>query len=279
MVRQSSVGSMDLCPARQGYLLSGEAKQVPSEAMSFGTMIHSFAEWRLEGNDGAVYAPQLRAWWEEGLERDGVKLSDLASKVRIRESLDEGLRACQRWDADVFPVLGLSDDYTIEEKLMAPLGMTPNGREVWLQGTADVVDLGNGRIIDWKTAARGWKESKAHATHQAQAYSFLVQAAHGVDVFDFSYWVWNRSKGEWSEHTTVRTADNVDAWLRHAWMRALQIEANAFPFTPWQSTYGDMKRGWWCSAKYCAAWSVCTGKSLPDDIWEDEPIDIKGSWQ
>ena len=281
ILRQSSVGSMDLCPARQGYLLSGKATQMPSEAMTFGTMIHSFAEWRLEGNHDVVTTKHLEEWWDETIDSDSdgqFTLQDLLTPTALADKLHEAVQACHEWDTTVFPELGLSQDVLIEELLLVPMGVTPSGREMWLRGTADVVDLGNAHILDWKTAGRGWDPSKAMSTHQAQAYSFLVEGATGKLILDFTYWVWNRKSWTWEQHVTERTPSQVDAWIKHAWQRGLQIEAQAFPFTPWDSTFGKFKRGWWCSAKYCAAWDVCEGKSLPDDVWEEQPIEISAGW-
>ena len=275
-VRNSDVVSWDLCAARHGYLRKGAAKQVPSEAMSFGTMMHTFAEMRLMGWDGVVTVQQLEEWWEEAVEKDGFSLSELAERPRIDASLQEAVQACAAWDVQVRPLLGYSEKVEFEPRLQAPLGVLPNGREVWAHGTPDVLDVD--LIDDWKTAARGWKESKARATGQLSMYIFLAEAARGYSITDGTYWVWDRSKYGWKAHFTTRDAAHVDAYLRHVWQIARAIDADAYSFNPWSSNFGDYKRGWWCSAKYCAAWDVCEGKAINDDVWEEQPIDITAGW-
>lgn len=275
-VRNSDASSWDLCPARHGYLRSGAARQVPSEAMSFGTMMHTFAEMRLMGWDGIVTVQQLEEWWEEAVAKDGFSLSELAERDRIDASLQEAVQACMLWDAQVRPLLGYSEKVEFEPRLEAPLGVLPNGREVWVHGTPDVLDVD--RIDDWKTASRGWKESKAHATGQLSMYIYLAERTRGYVIESGTYHVWDRSKYEWVPHVTSRTPAEVDAYLRHIWQMARAIDAEAYTFNPWQSNFGDYKRGWWCSSKYCAAWDVCEGKHAHDDVWEEQEIDITVGW-
>lgn len=283
-IRQSDVSSMDLCPARAGYLRSGQAVQVPSEAMSFGTMMHTYAEHRLtEGFGDVIPKSQFEEWWVANVKRDGFDLYELAEPDRIATSLDEALVAAAAWDREVYPNLTYAEateSVLLEEKMEAPLGISPiSGRGVWVHGTPDVTDLKTPTIDDWKTAARGWKTSKAHATGQASTYSFLVAANYGVSIDTFGYWVWDRKAYQWELHVTTRTPAQIDAFMRHMWMRALEIDAGAFPFTPWQSQWGEYKRGWHCGVKYCAAWDVCEGKHLADDVWEEQEIDIRSGWE
>jgi len=276
IMRQSTVGSMDLCPAREGYRLQG-VRQIPSEAMTFGTMIHSFAEQRLMGLSRVVTADDLESWWVEAVAKDGHDLHDLAAPDVVAAGVQEALQACAAWDKAVRPHVDREGAGDPEVSMLAPIGTTPRGREVWLQGTADYVTAT--RIFDWKTAGRGWKESKAHSTGQASAYTFLAEATGRGLIPDHTYWVWNRQAYTWNHWDTHREPEHVTAWLAHAFMRALEIENGAFPFTPWASTFGDFKRGWWCSAKYCSAWDVCEGKYLNDDVWEGQVVQITVGWE
>ena len=276
-IRNSDASSWELCAARHGYLRRGEAKQIPSEAMSFGTAVHTFAEMRCMGWDDVATTVQLREWWEEAVERDGYELSDLADEARIEASLQEMIVACTLWDSTVRPTLNYTEAVELEPKMQAPLGRLPSGREVWLHGTPDVLDVD--LIDDWKTAGRGWKGSKADALGQLSMYIFLAEATRGFTIEGGTYWVYDRSKQQWVAHVTSRTSAEVDAYLRHIWQMARAIDGEAYTFNPWQSTFGDYKRGWWCSAKYCAAWDVCEGKAVHDDVWNEQPIDIKAGWE
>lgn len=289
LVRQSTSKSMALCPAKQGYLLSGEAKQVPSEAMSFGTMIHTFAEERLRGNTAMVTFDMLEQWWVEAVEKDGFDLYDLVAPERLRESLQEAIEACAAWDKDVYPRLGYGvDDYKsgelqLELRMEFPLGVLPNGREVWMHGTPDVTFIPDNPTVrtidDWKTARRGWDISEADMTQQLDVYSWLAERTEDAQVLQGTYWVWNRDKRYWEPLSTSRTDAQVEATMRHMWQVARQIDGEAFPFKRTDVSWGKHKRGWWCSPKYCAAWDVCEGKHLNDDVWEETPIDVYAGWQ
>jgi hypothetical protein len=90
--------------------------------------------------------------------------------------------------------------------------------------------------------------------------------------------VFNRAKNDWSLFETTRTPEHTEAWLKLAWMAGLQIEAGAFPFKPWQTTFGKTQRAWYCGPKWCGAWDACVGKFLPDDVFEATPIDIRATW-
>lgn len=277
---QTTVGNAALCPARVGYRGDEGYDYTPSEAMSFGTMVHGMAEvdlallgtplagnWRRDSVEGM---------WADGLlaERDGsFDLHALASRDRIDKSVDEALLANKKWHRTVVPTLDLDeqDDWEIEVRKTKQLGTLPDGRRVWFGGTADLVVPG--LVLDWKTAGRGWDQSKADTTYQATYYTWL----YGVDRH--KYWVWNRRKSDWSAFETSRSPKDVESALKVAWMLARQIDDGTFTATPWQDTYGKVKRGWWCSAKFCGAWDICQFKNLPDDVYEGQKIDPKMGWE
>lgn len=282
-LRNSTVGSWDLCPGRVGYSEAEGFEPTPSEAMSFGSMGHVAIEQDLESGDGFLWtAPALETLWAKSLadEASGpYDLYELATAERIQASVEEAVVMMAAWQQDVYPQLNLSDNIKVEEKMTVPLGVLPNGRAVWFHGTPDLVDIDNAGIYDWKTSGRAWKETKALGLLAPQAYSWLVAETQGVFIPDHFYWVWNRAKQEWVLHKTSRSQEHVDSYLRKVWAIAKSIDAQAFPFRPWSETFGNVSRGWWCSPKYCSAWNICEGKSLPDDLLEGTPIDIKAGWQ
>lgn len=278
---QSTVSSMDLCPARVGYSTHEGFDASPSEPMSFGTAEHATIEhdlWSIGTEHFGTWSrDDVRDLWNETLiaERDGSwTLADFDADEKIEQSIDELIHANKRWHQQVWPTLkALGSELLIEERVTKCLGVLPDGRHVWFGGTADLVDVKNKRIYDWKTSGREWKESKAAMTPQAQAYTWL----YGID--DHTYWVYARNKRSWQSFRTHRRPEQVDAYLRHAWQRARQIGAGIFPATPLDSTFGDVKRAWYCSAKFCGAWDVCEFKYLPDDVYEAQIRDPKEGWQ
>lgn len=274
---QTTVNSMDFCPAKQGYRDVEGYNHTPSLAMSFGTMGHGAIELDLvEGELHRWTADDLLTLWEGGLwyERDGSwDLHELISPAQLEIQLAEAVDMMKKWQRHVYPTLNLSSEALIEERATKPLGMLDDGRVAWFGGTADVADPTAELILDWKTAGRGWDDSKARTAGQASAYTWL----YGIN--SHLYWVWNRQKKTWKSHATERTTAQVDSYLRHSWQRALQIGAGVYPATPWQTTFGKTKRAWYCSALYCGAWDVCEMKNLSDDVWEEQAIDVKASWK
>ena len=158
----------------------------------------------------------------------------------------------------------------IEQRLEAPLGILPNGREVWLHGTGDLLykDLAVG--YDWKTSGRDWKEGRATYLGQPSSYQYLHWYNHDVWVDEWRYWIYDRGRGQWVLHTTRRDRQQVMSWLRHAFGIACAIDAGVVYYTPTQHPYGKSERGWWCSPKYCSAWDHCPGKYLADEFDEKQ---------
>lgn len=278
ILRQSTVKSMDLCPARVGYSGTPGYDATPSEAMAFGTLVHLMIEQTLKDPKPWTKGRALEAW-VKALSAEGVDLFAIADIEVLEASALEAVSAHLAWYDWWTSRRDKLDTRTmaVEQKLWRPLGQLPNGRAVWLHGTPDVIEVDpNDRFrgVDWKTAASGWKEGRIHFEMQPSAYTWLAAPLIGDGEdrleLDWTYAVYSRASAEWVEHHTHRGPAEVKAWLRHAWMRAKEIDAQAFPFTPVVTVYGKTQRGWWCSAKYCAAWNVCEGKYLADGVDETE---------
>ena len=279
---QTTVNNALLCGGRILYRKSEGYNFDPSEAMSFGTMVHGMAEADL----GLLGLPVCGQWspegveamWRDGLlnERDGsFDLDSLASRKRVDKSVEEALLANVRWHEQVVPVLDLApgEEMLVEQRVTKQLGTLPDGRAVWFGGTADLVLPRRAEIVDWKTAGRGWDQSKADFTPQATYYSWLY------GIYNHTYWVWNRRAKEWSGYTTSRTEEQVDSALRVAWQVARQMADGTLTASPLQDTFGKVSRGWHCSAKFCGAWDICEFKYLPDNVWEGQLADPKIGWE
>lgn len=264
--RQSTREALALCGGR---VLLGQEDVPPSEAMSFGTLTHKMIELTILGEGGMLnIRPAVVKLWEELLEEEGHDLSKLASKALVERSVEEAIHATQAWVDDFWLPHGqYLHAVGVEVLRVLPLGLTPNGRGVWLQGTPDFVVSGN-RIIDFKTAGRGWNQGKHLVRVQAPLYTYMEWQAGTVEPpTDFDFQVYNRQKGEWDfeSHSLVVTERMIESALQMAWTDALAIEAGALPFQPYGESYGKFKRGWHCSPKYCGAWEKCSVKYLIED--------------
>ena len=264
--RQSTREALALCGGR---VLLGQEDRPPSEAMSFGTLVHKMIEMKILGEDSMLnIRPFVRKLWTGLLAEEGHDIDVLSPSSLIDKSVEEAIRAVEFWVEDFWlPEGQYLHAIGVEVLRLLPLGVTPAGNGVWLQGTPDLVVSGN-RIIDFKTAGRGWNEGKHLVRVQAPLYTYMEREAGTVETptaFDFQ--VFNRQSSTWDldSHSLVVTDRMIDAALEMAWTDALAIEAGALPFQPYGESYGKFKRGWHCSAKYCGAWDKCSVKYLIED--------------
>ncbi len=280
LMSQSLVGSYDLCAASVGQKTEPGYDLSPNQAMSWGSMIHAAIEIDLNlalDEPTRWSASQLRDLWDDSLlnERDGSwLLTELCGdEVLIRHWLDEAVVAMYKWQDNVYPTLDLADEFFVEETVSMQIGTLPNGRRVFFGGTGDLVEPSKHLVTDWKTAGRGWHQSKADFTGQVAAYLYLYEA----DFFRFV--VFNRKSLAWETYDTTRTEAEIDAYLRHAFQVAKAIDADIYPVTNVQSNFGKFNRSWQCSAKWCGAWNICPFKYLADDKWEHQIADPREGWK
>lgn len=278
IISQSTIESMLLCPARVGLADEPGFVKSVSEAMLFGTLVHKLAERVVDGSVTTKdYTNQgIEETWVELAKDDGVDLLSVGTAERIDASVDEARFALQSfaawWNVEGKPYT----NFDVEWRIHRPLGTLPDGRNVWVGGTPDLVawtEDNAPKLYDWKTAGRGWNEGKGLVRIQSPLYTWLALGEPDEASVDFDYIVWNRKSGRWDRHPLVITPGNIHAAKRTAWMWAKQIAAGSFPGTPGGESYGKYRRGWHCSAKYCGAWEICPFKGLiPDDVDLEEKI-------
>lgn len=268
IIRQSIASSMDLCPARVGYMEHEGYLPVVSEPILFGTFTHSVIEAGLEAENG--FRPPL------GREELNQILNGVLSEYPPVDGVDA---VKDEWFTEVqaavrlLPLeLNMNDIVTFEDTIHMQLGTTENNEIVWLQGTPDAAT--ESVVYDWKTAGRGWDKTQAHYRYQTDLYLALLSYKTGRPYRKFTYLVWNRRKGEWEKHSTERTDAQIESSLKRTYEYGRMIAAEVFPPTPVVTEYFKHKRGWYCSAKYCSAWNVCDFKYLNDDIDESEVAEI-----
>lgn len=272
VIRQSTVGSWLLCPGRVMHSQDEGFNRVPSEPMLFGTVVHNMIEAHLLGGS----ANAADALWKAQAD-DEFNLMEYASDHAVEYLLDGTTMAYERWLDHVLPRLPDEQPVYVEQKMQRPLAELEDGRVIWVQGTPDVGY--SDRILDWKTAGRGWKENsngQSKGSFGAQAPTYLWLDGRGLKTFTF--YVYDRSKDEWGEYITQWDSSQLSANLLTIEGIGRAIAAGVVYYTPSSDTFGKVQRGWHCSPKYCGAWEICAGKDmLADGV--DLEVPIEYGWE
>ena len=289
VVSQSTIGSMQLCPGRVGLSQVEGFYATPSEAMFFGSVVHHMIEkFLLLGDPGAwpfelSTTEAIRQAMDDAAvdESHGTAghfvIDEVATPDQVLMFIAEIRESVMAWYSQVWTAWFHEINITaMEQKLIMPLGILPDGRAVWLRGTPDVTT--GGGIYDWKTSKKAWLLnsdglSKGSFGPQAPLYLALTGQRSG----HFTFVVYDRATQKWETHPTVWSEEQVKASVLNAWETGKQIGAQGFPYTPFESSYGKYKRGWHCSPQYCGAWDVCPGKdSISDGV--DTTVKIDRRW-
>ena len=265
LLRQSTIESMMLCPARVGYSTHPEHDHTPSEPMFYGTVVHAVIEDHItNGESLRLHSPDyVRELMEKIAVDDEFDIGATAPEHLLQSFAQEVVEAYQAWLSQWWAMKSnFFKPLAIEERLIRPLGTLPNGRAVWVHGTPDAL-LQSG-MTDWKTAGRGWSPGKGEVRIQTPTYLWLGEDIRGVREGIGDYVVYDRSKKTWSSFIVPVFETQIDAALQTLWEYARQIDAQVFPPTP-AAPAGRPGRGWWCQPKYCGAWDLCTYKGLVAD--------------
>lgn len=275
LIRQSTINNLLLCGQRVALKGTPGYLKAVSEPLVFGTCLHYLIEEDLKAGDRRH---DLLANMEEWVEHILVEDYDWSLDVvpSPGDLFGELSMAYRMWASNVLPKLP-KQLVAIEEKMELYLGESEGGGGVFLQGSPDLVT--ESAIIDWKTAGRGWKDTKATlGSLQPTLYPPLVKQSYGDAPRRFTFWVYNRQKNFWESFSTQkRKVATINAGLETAYMYGLQIESGHLPPTPLDENYFEYKRAWYCSPRYCEAWNVCPYKGLvPDDA--DLNVQAIRSW-
>jgi hypothetical protein len=264
IIRQSTIGQLQLCGMREYYRNHDGYVDYVSEPLLFGILFHAAVEQILLDDMSIIQV----------LDQDNLRMlaevEETNRQVAI-SNLDkfhwDNLRAALvSWYDTLWPSISSQELLVVEEKLYAPLS-----DKVWLQGSPDVITrAGSGSVVgrDWKTAGRGWKPEKAEASLQPALYSYLVEQNYGYKVDEWVFHVFNRRAHDW-EHHAVGGWD-IDAAIQMALRYAEMLQNGLFVPNPTQYGSFSLKRAWYCSARFCPAWNVCEYKTIIND---DKDID------
>jgi len=272
LVRQSTIGQLQLCGKRVELAGSDGYLEPVSEPLVFGTCVHYLAEQDLlAGEPRLDLLTNMNEWIEEILvtEYDWT----LAQVPNVRNFFDEIAGAYRLWRTTVRPTFR-KEPLGVELKMELPLG-EGRDKQIYLQGTCDV--LFPSRLVDFKTSRSPWLQDKADVSIQASLYMALAKQTFDIEVKRMTFWNYARGKREWIPLHTARTVKQIDAALLSAYEYGLQMEAGIYPATPVPESSFNKKRGWYCSPQFCGAWNICPAKYLADD--RDEKTVAIRSWK
>lgn len=270
LVRQSTIGQLQLCGKRVEYEGQEGYLEAVSEPLGFGQCMHYMVACTLDETvSSAELVANMYEWVDDLLHREYDWSLGLIPNVDA--FLDELAVAYRGWVTKIRP--RIKNVIAVEEEIFLPLG---EGRQthIVLRGTPDIVT--KTRLRDTKTAGRGWTQDKADLSIQASLYLALVKQQYGLEYKDFTFDVYDRRKATWESIPVKRTVKQINSALKSAYDYGLQLEAGIFPATPVPEASFTKKRGWYCSPRFCGAWNICEYKYLADSV--DENILAIRSW-
>ena len=287
IIRQTHKGTYDRCGAIANYLNHPGYIESPSEPLTFGSVFHYGCHQVVKGaslleviDPSVLRAELVRILVTEYALPSIPDVYDVVeglSEQRVESFIEEMQVALSQWYKAYWKEKQSQITVLIaEQTLFRPLGQTKEGRWIVLQGTPDAVyDIP--KLVDWKTAARGWKFEKAQFTDQFPLYASLVEYNYGLLPLEAEFVVYNRQNGLIEVHETSREQIHVEVAVRNTFLRGLQLASgDPLPATPVVTEYFKEKRGWYCGPKYCPAWNCCEFKWLNDKV--DETVERKLSW-
>lgn len=186
MLRQSTIGSFDICMRRAGYDMRPNQPRRSGEARCVGTAYHGGLEEAYRSRTNEAFPATLdnvkraaqEAFEAEAALFDAWATSKEASWQRVTDMLDVYFNNEHYW-SQRYEVLG------VEQEFFLPL--TNNW---FLKGSIDLVlrqpDDGRVILVDHKTAGRKWKKNKHLPEKQVQAVIYC--------------WAWWMATGEIPDH-------------------------------------------------------------------------------
>jgi hypothetical protein len=167
--------------------------------------------------------------------------------MEYAEMLDLANVALEKFFDHTFPHM---QPLVVEEKFDLPF-YEDAFRSIRLRGAIDCVDRNLG-IIDWKTAGsphKVWEKERYEV--QPTVYVWAWNKMHATNIDHMRYVVFVHNKGV-QEYTVAPKEGAVD-WLAFKALGAARHVESGLP------VWATNDSGWWCSAKWCAAYEDCKG--------------------
>lgn len=250
LLRQSNIGSADICLRRAGYDMRPNQPRKSGEARCVGTSYHAGMECHYESRRADLFpatGPEIqeaarRAFEDEAALFDSWATSKEASWKRVVDMLDVYFNGHHFWP-ESYEVLGVEQEWFL-----------PLSGDWYLKGSIDLVLRGPEGIVlaDHKTAGRKWDQKKHLPEKQTQAvlYSWAWWRATGEVPAYFAFDVLTY-KGEFDRRRCEVRPVHMEAVLNKA-IGYTQVFAAVPPEWLPGNTSSNL-----CSAVYCDYYGEC----------------------
>lgn len=250
LLRQSNIGSSDICLKRAGYDMRPNQPRRSGEARCVGTAYHAGQECFYDSRRRDVFDATAREITEKARESfeaeaalfDAWATSKEASWQRVVDMLDAYFNGGHMWPTS-YQVLGVEQEWFL-----------PLFGDWYVKGSIDLVLSGPEGIVlaDHKTAGRKWAQSKSKPEKQVQAvlYCWAWWRATGEVPAYFAFDVMTY-KHEFERRICEVEPRHMEAVLNKAIGTSLILDAVPAEWLP-GNTSSNL-----CSPVYCDHWLTC----------------------
>lgn len=281
LIRQSWLDTFMRCPERARLVINHPVAGT-SDSAALGTGAHAGCEAILLG--GSKADAQQAIVKAIQIESDlGIKWThpDNEYPQNIGHMIVQADKCFDAWLDEIYPELVKRGwlGQTPEQKFEVKLFDLPDGREVWLTGTADLPTPQN-VIVDWKTSKRPYKQwdKQRHAIQptiytwaatlgafEGDHYRFPMEFVYGVMIRPLT----NLDGNYRTELIPVRREEAHARWAMKQITAALTQAITVGFDTPWPMI---AEGNFLCSAKWCDHYHMCRGNVL--DARHDQKVEL-----
>lgn len=254
ILRQSNIGSADICLKRAAYDMRPDNPRHSGEARCVGTAYHAGMEHYYRARQAGHPTPRkgcidaaMVAFQKEADLFDTWATSRDEAWQRTIDMVDAYFNGDRQWP-DNFEVLG------VEWEFFVYLFTDANGVEWFLKGSVDLVlrgPQGEVHLDDHKTAGKKWPLTKHQARKQTQAviYCWAWWRATGEVPASFNFDIMTY-KHDFDRRSLVVRPEHMQAVLEKAmaYSGILSLPPEMLPGNPTSNL---------CSGIYCDYWAEC----------------------
>lgn len=269
--RQSWLGdALGLCLERGRLDVAGDLPRQEKDSAAVGTAAHAGIEYGVQAwiDDGVIppvgdLVNVALIEWDDVIE----PAIDVWQKYKPGKARSLVISDVEAWYEHIWPHVWPDEPIATEWHFEEPI-LGDEHMEIWLHGTMDL--LARHAVWDWKTAGRQYQQAEKNRAVQSAVYTLISYVKQvgpgeaGTLPIPFKYGVMlhdvkqrgtvvpaqmmtvNRGMGDW--HFLLRQLKGLAALM-----------AADLPEWPLNDD------GWWCSEKWCPAWSSCKGVSFEPD--------------
>lgn len=267
-------------PRRPGesITITDDTYRVESDAATIGTCIHAVIERELRKGPFANLGA-LKTWAKGWMGRQIMEYMEAEVEYRTETYGGNAARImaavynlCESWWASKERDYWMHrdhDSYYVEHEFDVEFVTRPENkliRQVRLAGTADIIDLQENRVLDWKSSGRAYQRwEKQRWAHQATVYTYAAAeeqliSANGDGLYRFDYRVFLRNnKVDEPQELTVMRGPGQWAWVTSMVNNIadmMESDANQWPVRDDHAL---------CGPKWCPIWNDCKGAFVSED--------------